>query len=353
MDLVGAESRKTGTRGGRGSFTWEAVREEERSYYLGASVGKPVKSRRGGFEGDWYLKPISTPNTAGNSSSLPPFSREKHTQGPLVTDVKAAPVTRRVTGVYAEVKAGAEAEIEGDGEGDEEADLVRRREKAIMARMLNGRASTFAEAVRSALTESVGSGVGIEDTEDGVASGAGVNSGGSIEVSGSGNAGPGCGVPRRDTRAEAHLREKRDRAVRKEMRRRVRESRLARRVERSRYGMSNGRGANVSGGGGSGGLGTGNGVGNVNQNDCLSLGTEIGTSVPITITSGAGLLDGRVVQDDSSDSQREAATGRPLEGRRRRRRRDRDSAPRRKRSDWSSTSESDDFDRHRSRRRLR
>lgn len=353
MDLVGAESRKSGTRGGRGDFSWEAVREEERSYYLGASVGKPVKSRRGGSDGDWYLKPTSAPNTVGTTPPIPPPSRQKHAQAPVTPSAKVTPLTRHVAQTYGEVEAGAEAELEGDGEGQEEADVVRRREKAIMARMLNGRASTFAEAVRSALTESVGSAVGVEDAEDGVVSGAGVNSGGSVEPSGPGNTSLPVGAPRRDARMEADLREKRDRAARKEMRRRIRESRLARRVERSRHGMNNGRGASVGGGGGLGSLGSGNGVGNAIQNDGLSAGTEIGAMAPITITSGGGVTGGREVQDDSSDSQREAAKGRPLEGRRRRRRRDRDSAPRRKRSDWSSTSESDDFDRHRSRRRLR
>lgn len=325
MDLVGAESRKTGTRGGRANFKWDDVRDEERSYYLGASISKPMAPRRGKYEGDWYLKPTSNDLTSSRVN-----------QDRSVRQQRARPST---------------GGMEGDGEGIEsEINALRRREKAIMARVASRGAGSFADAVRSALAENTGSGVDDDGDRDGVCSGA--ESGGD-EGGGSGNGVTADGViAQRDTKQETRLREKRDREARKEMRRRIRELRLVRRAERSRRYSGSMNAASV---GNYSGVIAGSSFTGLPDCRHQSAGPEMTTSAPVTIMSGGRFANEIALHgdSDSSESLFEGSKGRPVEGRRRRRRRERDSAPRRKRSDWSSTSESDDFDRHRSRRRLR
>lgn len=182
MDLVGAESRRTGTRGGRADFTWDTVKDNERQYYLGNSLTKPIKARLGSArEHDWYTKPV--------------FPFVQPTQ-PLATPniPKSAPAPAAVQSTTP-----ATSTIASDLQA------VRRREKAIMERMIDG--CSFADAVRSALTESVGSGVDDEGHRDAAAAAA---------------------------RRAVRKREKTEKAQRKEMRRRVRELRRVRRAERSR-----------------------------------------------------------------------------------------------------------------------
>lgn len=111
MDLVGSEARKTGTRGGRGAFTWDAVSSQERHYYLGNSVRVPATSRGG--DAQWYAR--ARASSAARPSRSP-------------TDE-------------------AEADVEA------EADAVRRREQAIVGQVLVGR--SFSDAVREALAETV------------------------------------------------------------------------------------------------------------------------------------------------------------------------------------------------------
>lgn len=342
MDLVGAESRKTGTRGGRGNFTWDAVREEERSYYLGASVGKPIKSRRGGSDGDWYLKPAPTLHNSRTAPPVPLTSPQNPAATPGTTVPKPAPASHRPAGA-----AGAGR----PGEEEAGACAARRRERAIMARLLSGRSGTFAEAVRCALTESVDCGGEDGGSEDGIACEGRDHSAGNDSILPPPTVDPPRNAPAL-TRADARAREKKDRAARKELRRRIRESRSARRAERARRAPRAGGGNAGHGNCNEGAWSNGADGRWLPQGAGVGAGVGAGGGVPITATSTAGVADSRAAQD-SSDSQREAAKGRPLEGRRRRRRRDRDSAARRKRSDWTSTSESDDFDRHRSRRRLR
>lgn len=96
MDLVGAESRKGGTRGGRNDFSWDTVKKTDREFYLGNSVAN-VQNR-------WSVNDVR--------------------------DVKE----------------------------EDDLDSVRRREKAVLDAALGGTRS-FAEAVRSALVESGDGGV--------------------------------------------------------------------------------------------------------------------------------------------------------------------------------------------------
>lgn len=91
MDLVGAESRRGGTRGGRNNFSWDSVKKGDREFYLGNSVAN-VRHR-------WA--------------------------------VNDAP----------------------DGKEDDSLAAIRRREKAVLDAALGGSRS-FAEAVRSALVDS-------------------------------------------------------------------------------------------------------------------------------------------------------------------------------------------------------
>lgn len=98
MDLVGAESKRGGTRGGRNTFTWDSVKKDEREYYLGNSVA--------GVTHRWE----QPKNTSEDRTS---YTQELYT--------------------------------------------VRRREKAMMDAALEGR--SFADAVRSALAESGDGGV--------------------------------------------------------------------------------------------------------------------------------------------------------------------------------------------------
>lgn len=151
MDLVGAEGRRGGTRGGRGAFTWDSVAPEERSYYLGNSAGgssaaalPPSARRRAVAQGpsDWYVKPKDAPEPSAAPPSAP--GRSASYRNPF----------------------GGVAGAKG-GSATSEADAVRRRERAMLDAALGGR--SFSDAVRAALTESVASGV----DDDGVSSGDG------------------------------------------------------------------------------------------------------------------------------------------------------------------------------------
>lgn len=172
MDLLNSETRKAGTRGGRGEFTWDAVKPEERQYYLGNSISNPTATRHHRFspEKDWYSKPQSNSAPAPTSASVP----------------TATPAVQLAT--------------------TPDLQLVRQREKAIMEQMIVGR--SFSEAVRSALAETVASGVD-DDCERGDA----------------------AATARRAVLSRG---EKTEKAQRKEMRRRVRELRRSRRAERDR-----------------------------------------------------------------------------------------------------------------------
>lgn len=171
MDLLGAESRKTGTRGGRADFTWDSVKPEERQYYLGNSVAGPSRGRhaRSSPDFDWYTKP----NSASASASASAPTETPTTQLATTADLQ----------------------------------LVRRREKEIMEQMIVGR--SFSDAVRSALAESIGSGVDDEG-------------------------GRGDAAAAAARRAVLRRGEKVEKAQRKEMRRRIRELRCMRRAERYR-----------------------------------------------------------------------------------------------------------------------
>lgn len=169
MDLVKADSKKAGTRGGRAQFTWESVNNDERQYYLGNSVAKRSNATNSASrqDFDWYNKPPP----ASASTSAP--------QQPVVANT---------------VPENAVNDLQA----------VRRKEKAMMEQMIVGR--SFSDAVRSALTESVGSGVDDEGTRIDAAAAA--------------------------ARRAVRRREKHEKAQRKEMRRRVRELRRVRRAER-------------------------------------------------------------------------------------------------------------------------
>lgn len=186
MDLVGSESRKSGTRGGRADFTWESVKDDERQYYLGNSIAKPLNSLRnaGQPEIDWYSKPKAHP-----PSELP-----------RLTSAGAS----ASNSVIPERSTLCEA---NNGKSENDLDAVRRRERAIMGRMIVGK--SFSDAVRSALSDSAGSGVDDEGSRDATTAAA----------------------------AERHAvrrREKTEKAQRKEARRRIRELRRMKQAEKHR-----------------------------------------------------------------------------------------------------------------------
>lgn len=188
MDLVSSEARKTGTRGGRSHFTWESVGNNERQYYLGNSVAKPPANRRGSQpDFGWYSKPSTAPS-APLQSTTPPSATT------ATTDPTAA-----VAPAHSEPGA-----LPPVANLSEDLEIVRRRENAIMEQMVVGR--SFSEAVRSALSESAGSGVDDEASHEET----------------------GAEAARRSVRKG----EKADKAQRKEVRRRVRELRRVRRTEK-------------------------------------------------------------------------------------------------------------------------
>lgn len=123
-DLVNAESRKKGTRGGRANFKWDEVQNNDKSYYLGNSIAKPTQSRGSASnrKHDWYNQPVS-PATVPAEPSKPRQSMEER-----IDDLQ----------------------------------LVRNHEKAIMEHVLVGR--SFPDAVRSALNE--GHPTDIDDNDD-------------------------------------------------------------------------------------------------------------------------------------------------------------------------------------------
>lgn len=165
MDLVGAEGRRGGTRGGRGEFKWEAVAPEERGFYLGNSsaqgVGNsslPPSARRraaAAGPGDWYARvPERAPvSSAGVSDGKPPAA------APLVSSPGIRPASEQGTVAKSSDPSGTTV---GGGPSSArkvvgDVDAVRRRESAMLDAALGGR--SFSDAVRAALTESVASGV--------------------------------------------------------------------------------------------------------------------------------------------------------------------------------------------------
>lgn len=283
MDLLSSETKKTGTRGGRGNFSWDAVNDDERQYYLGNSIAKPLKSRSSSAARDpeWYAKPSMYKPPPRPPSSVPPPPHPTLNASNLTSASAAADIP---TGAVAAAAFANDLQV------------VRRREKAIMERMIVGR--SFADAVRSALTESVGSGVDDEGGRDAAAAAA---------------------------RRAVRRREKTERTQRKDMRDRVRELRRIRRAGRT-YGATT---APAPVAGAAGGKGGGYGERSMDQQQQ------------------------RVMQHDSSESERENWRNRMgTDGRRRRRRRERESMTKKRPSEWSTT-DSENSERRRNRRRLR
>lgn len=181
-----------------------------------------------------------------------------------------------------------------------------------MERFGDGR--SFADAVRSALTESVGSGVDDEGQGGGETSA-------------------------NERKAVIRRREKTEKVQRKEVRRKMRELRRLRRSERIRkHALSLEQQS-------------------MKHNNNGELGAFVTNSSVMNTTVKSNHSHHH--QHDSTESEAERGqhfNGRPLyhcDNRTRRRRRERDSATRRKRSDWSSTSDSDDLYPDRCRRRMR
>lgn len=127
-DLVGAESRKSGTRGGRADFSWDSVRDDEKSYYLGNSLATLPSSIRSAVNRDpsWYSKPANSAALASSATTRPSVEQVQHSLDDL--------------------------------------QLVREREKAIMERVLLGR--SFSDAVRSALNDGDASGIDDDHNSD-------------------------------------------------------------------------------------------------------------------------------------------------------------------------------------------
>lgn len=183
-----------------------------------------------------------------------------------------------------------------------------------METMTNG--LSFADAVRSALTESIGSGVDDEGHGDATAA----------------------------SERRAAIRKKRDtseKLQRKEMRKRICELRRVRHAERVREHTKKQRQSEIA-------------KVSINNNQLATLQQQR--------QRRRGSSDDD--DDDESEGESVGDDGRPKPRRRppsyhecgsrcRRRRRERDSATRRKRSEWSSTSDSDGLYPDRSRRRLR
>jgi hypothetical protein len=184
MDLVGAESRRGGTRGGRNQFTWESVKPEERGFYLGNSTAEaavsslPGQRRRGkGAPLDWYARPPTNESNGLGGQRGPTTTR----QGEAVVARPSTPSADN------RVRARCVGAAPGEGIAEtgsigmhvpapdqclgtannrlvntlrsggrdvafDDADSVRRREKAMLDAAIGGR--SFSEAVRAALVES-------------------------------------------------------------------------------------------------------------------------------------------------------------------------------------------------------
>ena len=175
MDLLSSESKKTGTRGGRGNFTWDSVQDKDRHYYLGNSVAKPITRQYGSTANQdplWY--------TRRNESNeiIAPENKDEIIEGENANDMNICQERRS----------------------------IRRRERKIMENVVVGR--SFSDAVRCALTESVASSVDDE-----------------------GSRGDAEEIQQTKT---IRRQEKNEKAERKEMRKRIREQRRLRRAERNR-----------------------------------------------------------------------------------------------------------------------
>lgn len=200
MDLLGAEGRRGGTRGGRGDFRWDAVAPEERSFYLGNSAAAgsgegtaalpPSARRRAAAAGpaDWYARPragvgggTSAGSGAGGAGGAggaigagagASVSAGEELKGAAAGRVAGGRVGKvREKGKDAAAVGGRVANPFGGVRRDADAEAVRRREKAMLDAAVGGR--SFSDAVRAALTESVASGV-----DDGAESAAGAGEAG-------------------------------------------------------------------------------------------------------------------------------------------------------------------------------
>jgi len=112
MDLIGAESRKSGTRGGRDQFNWDNVKRGEKEFYLGNSVA----GTRPRWEMERDADPKQSAVNAGNSG------------GAGSAGIRDGGISER------------------NEKGDELA-AVRRRERAVLNAALGG--ECYSEAVRA------------------------------------------------------------------------------------------------------------------------------------------------------------------------------------------------------------
>lgn len=93
MDLIGAESRKSGTRGGRDQFNWDNVKRGEKEFYLGNSVA--------GTRPRWEVERDSEPKlNGGNADGAGSAVRDannhnRNTQKRNETSLELASVRRR------------------------------------------------------------------------------------------------------------------------------------------------------------------------------------------------------------------------------------------------------------------
>lgn len=176
MDLLSSESKKTGTRGGRGNFTWDSVQDKDRHYYLGNSIAKPIIRQYGSTSNQdplWYAR-------RNESNEI----------------ISSQPTNEKI-----------EQENDNDMNIGQERRIIIRREKKIMENVVVGR--SFSDAVRCALAESVASSVDDEGSH-------------------------GDGEEISQTKTTIRRQEKNEKAERKEMRKRIREQRRVRRAERNR-----------------------------------------------------------------------------------------------------------------------
>jgi hypothetical protein len=179
MDLVGAEGRRGGTRGGRNQFTWESVKPEERGFYLGNSTAEaasslPGQHRRGKHAPlNWYARP-PTNESHGSSGRCAPTRQGEAVARPETPNADTRTISPCVgvprEGLAAAARIGMHGRalaqctstatpvnqqvelLSGREVAFDDAASVRRREKAMLDAAIGGR--SFSEAVRAALVES-------------------------------------------------------------------------------------------------------------------------------------------------------------------------------------------------------
>lgn len=155
MDLVGAESRRSGTRGGRSLFSWDDVRPEERSYYLGNSTAA-AQSRhaRRGLEStpaDWYARPATRSGVARLAEPAVSCAEDRrHRVGTVIPTNGMDSASNAQSKIPTVTNAKL---VKDQNNNAEDLDVVRRRERAMLDAALCGK--SFSEAVRAALSETV------------------------------------------------------------------------------------------------------------------------------------------------------------------------------------------------------